>query len=148
MTTSNHLFAGAVIALTIKQPLLAAPLALMSHFVLDALPHYGHGGPGYGGLFKFKLTYLIEAFNLVGIPLLIYLLWGQSIWVFAAALLALSPDFVWVYRYFWYERYGSLPPGSRFTRFHHRIQWERPWGITVELLALVGLVALTSWLVA
>ena len=41
---TNHMVTGAVIALVVKQPALALPLAFLSHFVLDALPHYGERG--------------------------------------------------------------------------------------------------------
>jgi len=142
MTTSNHLFTGALIALTVRQPTLAVPLAFLSHFVLDALPHYGYDGEGYGYAFKHKLTYAMEAVNLIGVPLLLYLIWGQPVWVWLAAVAALSPDFMWVYRYFWFERKGLEPPAGPVTRFHKWIQWcEVRWGIAVEypFLALLAL---------
>jgi hypothetical protein len=41
VTASNHVVTGALIATAVAQPAAAIPLALASHFVLDALPHYG-----------------------------------------------------------------------------------------------------------
>jgi hypothetical protein len=41
MTGFNHGMAGAVIALTVKQPVLAVPLAFLSHFATDMIPHFG-----------------------------------------------------------------------------------------------------------
>ena len=144
MTTSNHLYAGAAIAMAVPRPLLALPLAVLSHFVLDALPHYGHpGAKGYLDVIKHRLTLLMESVNIIGVPLLVYLLMGQPWWVWMAAAAALLPDAVWVFRYVWYERYGSLPVGNLLTRFHHHIQWERWWGIMIEIPALLFLV----WLV-
>lgn len=150
MTTSNHIYAGAAIALAIKQPVLALPLAFASHFVLDALPHYGREGHGgYAEVVKYRLTLIFEAVNLVGIPLLIYLLWGQAWWVWAAALLAISPDFVWVYRFVRYERHGLELPTGRLTHIHIAIQrYERAWGVAVEIPVLVLLVWLVAGLVA
>lgn len=144
MTTSNHLFAGAIIALSVQQPAFAIPLAFMSHFLMDAMPHYGYEGRDYGKAFKHKLTFVMESVNIVGVPLLFYLLWGQSIWVFVAAVAALSPDFMWVYRYFWFERKGLPAPGGALTKFHHDIQrYERSWGILVEIPVLVSLILVT-----
>jgi len=40
MTLTNHLLAGAALAKLLPLP-LAIPLAFLSHFVLDALPHFG-----------------------------------------------------------------------------------------------------------
>src|SRR5690242_2115662 len=44
MTATNHALSGAVIALAVKNPVLAIPLAFVSHFVLDLLPHYNPPG--------------------------------------------------------------------------------------------------------
>jgi hypothetical protein len=149
MTTSNHIYTGAVIALAVQNPILALPLAFASHFVLDALPHYGYDGEGYGEAVKHKLTFVMESVNIIGIPLLVYLLWGQSPWVWLAAVLAISPDFMWIYRYFWFERKGLVPPAGPITRFHKRIQWcERKWGILVEvpflIIVILTVVRITS----
>ena len=143
MTTSKHLYAGALIALVIEQPVIALPLAFLSHFVLDAVPHYGHEGEGYGDVFKHRLTFVMEGINLFGVPLLLYLLLGQPWWVWASAIVALSPDFAWVYRYFWFERKGLKPPAGPVTRFHLAIQrYEVEWGIIVEYIVF-GLLAWT-----
>lgn len=150
MTTSNHLFAGAVIALTVKQPLLAVPLALMSHYILDALPHFGYkDAADLASMLRFRLTLIMESVNIIGVPLLIYLLWGNSVWVFLTALVAITPDFVWVYRYYWYDRFGLAVPLGRFSHWHSAIQWgERPWGIVIELATLMLLIGVTTQLVA
>jgi hypothetical protein len=41
MTATNHMLAGAVVAVGLQHPLLIAPIAVLSHFVLDGLPHFG-----------------------------------------------------------------------------------------------------------
>jgi hypothetical protein len=152
MTTSNHVYAGAAIAMAVKQPALALPLAFLSHFVLDALPHYGREGiHNFKGIFKHRTTVALESLNLLAIPFLIYLTWNQSWWVWLAAIVAISPDLSWVYRYLRFEWYGlDLPDiGSWFTRFHLAIQWcERKWGILLELPMLLGLVLLSVELAA
>ena len=53
---------GAVIAFTVKKPLLALPLAVLSHFVLDSIPHFGDNNQGVSkeGYFpRFKKAVLI-----------------------------------------------------------------------------------------
>lgn len=149
MTTSNHLYTGAAIALTVQSPLVALPAALLSHFLLDALPHYGYPGRGgYAEAFNYRATYFMESVNLVGVPLLLYLLWGKPWWVWAAAFLALAPDLVWVYRYVAYERKGWLPIGNLFTRFHNKIQWgEYTWGILIEVPVFVLLAMMLTEMV-
>lgn len=41
MIATNHALTGAAIAVVIKQPILAIPLAFVSHFICDAIPHFG-----------------------------------------------------------------------------------------------------------
>jgi len=140
----NHAAVGAGIALLVQQPALALLLAFLSHFVLDALPHYGiRGDEGYTALFKLRRTVVMVAFDIIGVAILTALLWGQAWYVFAAALLAISPDTIWLYRYFGFERFGKKPPKpGPITRFHQKIQWgERTWGVLIEIpLALCLLI--------
>lgn len=42
MTATNHALTGAVIALAINEPWLAIPLAFLSHFAIDAIPHWDY----------------------------------------------------------------------------------------------------------
>lgn len=137
MNTLNHSATGAVIAVVTGNPVAVLPLAFVSHFVLDALPHHGHpGNGGYPEALKHrKLTFFSLGYELIGFSILLFLLIGQPWFVWVAALLALTPDLKWPYRYWFYERKGNEPPEADIlTKFHQWIQWcERPWGIIVEI---------------
>lgn len=135
MTTANHVLVGTLIAVTVKQPALVLPLAFASHFVLDALPHFGYSGSGYGVAFRHKAFFAMEFFGLTGIALLLATsLYGFNL-VLLASIIAVSPDFEWVYRYFLYERKGLKPPKTFLTDFHKKIQWcERSWGMIPEII--------------
>ena len=148
MTTSNHLYTGAAVALTVQRPITGMVLALLSHFLLDILPHYGQKSESVISWFKHRATWLVEGLNLVGIPLLVFLLWGQPWWIFMAALLAIAPDITWIFRYLYYERYGLVASKYMLTRFHDRIQrWERPWGAAIEIVFFVSVVSVLFGLV-
>lgn len=41
MLVTNHVLSGAVVGALVRRPLLALPLGVASHFVLDATPHWG-----------------------------------------------------------------------------------------------------------
>lgn len=146
MTVSNHILAGSAIALTFKQPLIVLPLAFLSHFLLDAVPHFGYSRGGYKEIFTHKLSYAVLFLDIVGIAAVISTFVFASWLTFAAALIALLPDVVWPYRYFYYERNEIQEAMYRFTRFHEKIQWcERSWGIVVEVpLFVLGFVLLHS----
>lgn len=148
MTGLNHTLTGAVIAVWVKDPGLAIPLSFISHFILDALPHFG---VHYDDIFErnrdryFKMVTRTDFFFTLGLvivmPALLHTVVDWKV-TLACMLAAIAPDFIWMYR-FWYEvRHGRVLPRSRFSRFHKAIQrYERVWGIWVELgyASLMGL---------
>lgn len=139
MTATNHAITGAVIALVIKEPLLALPLAFLSHFVCDAIPHFGVGS--FAARDKrphvFRNILKADAFLLVLFFLLLWLLNAPFI-AYIGALLAGSPDLIWAYRYIFKEDFGKKPPPpmNLFNRFHVHIQWNETLrlGFAVELI--------------
>ena len=46
MLVTNHVLSGALIGGTIRRPLPAFTLGVISHFALDAVPHWGKFGSG------------------------------------------------------------------------------------------------------
>lgn len=138
MTASNHALTGAVIALTIKQPALALPLAFLSHFVLDALPHFGWDSDIFKrNQSKLFWTVLVVDILLLFTSFILITLETQIIsraTIIISMVLAISPDFAWVYRWFQEIKTRQHAPGNFTSKFHSRIQWcERPWGIVVEV---------------
>lgn len=116
MISLNHVLAGTAIGLAVKQPLLAAPLAFLSHFVLDAIPHWNYGDkPGS------KLWWKIWSADAVGSFLAILLLAlaapEVALAVIVGGVMAEFPDVFWVY----YLKAGK--PQYWFFRFHTWIQW-------------------------
>lgn len=149
MHAVNHAAVGAGIALAVKQPVLALPLAFVSHYALDALPHYGiRGDEGYRSLFRYRRTYLMVAVDVLGLLALAAIIRNQAWYVAAAAVAALLPDIAWPYRYFLFERKGVKPQRGLLTDFHNNIQWgERLWGIFIEIPLALLLIAGISQLV-
>ncbi|HEU5331494.1 MAG TPA: metal-dependent hydrolase [Actinocrinis sp.] len=41
MLVTNHVLSGAVVGALVRNPVLAAPAGIVSHFLLDAAPHWG-----------------------------------------------------------------------------------------------------------
>lgn len=133
MTGFNHTLTGTIIALSIKEPLLIAPMAFLSHFILDSLPHFGNHPKlvPYNSIFKIYLT--IEAVLCVAVLSTAIILspenWFILIWGAAWATL---PDFTWLLIK---EAPRSV---SWFFDFHNKIQWaERSYGWIFELVYLL-----------
>lgn len=150
MTATNHAITGSVIALAVKEPLLAIPLAFLSHFVLDAIPHYGL--EKFVGYKKHKKTFhkIISIDVVFLFAFLVFLfLAGAPFLVFACVFVACSPDLAWVYRYSLQERFGQNKPKprNRFNTWHVDIQTHTMKGLYIEvpygLAALAYVIAKT-----
>lgn len=149
MTATSHAAWGAAIGLVIKEPAIALPLAFVSHFILDGLPHIGLDE--LGGHLKNKTLFhkvlIVDATLLISF-LLFLLGSGASLLVFACVFLAGSPDFVWAYRYVFQERLGRSRQRAKnaFSRFHSKIQWSQTLkGAYVEVpLTLSALIFITA----
>jgi len=88
----NHALAGIGIALSVRNPLLVAPIALISHFLLDIIPHFHH--ESFGNTLRrpytrrFKQVLLFDTVVTIGITLLaLYFFGGESTRTFVLALL-------------------------------------------------------------
>lgn len=139
MTATNHALTGALIGLSISQPILALPIAFISHFVCDALPHFGLAS--YDERTKKTKTFH-RILYVDALLLLIIITWlfasGADVIVLACLVLAGSPDFIWAYRYIFKENFGKkpFPPMNILSRFHSRIQWSQTLipGFFIELV--------------
>jgi hypothetical protein len=136
MTATNHALSGATIGLLITQPVLALPLALASHFVLDAMPHFGL--EFYKSENKRKLFHKYLIVDAILLSLIIgFLLYSSVSWLVLTCLfLAGCPDFVQAYQYLTNPNFRKNPKEKShwFTRFHKNIQWsESVKGLVVEI---------------
>lgn len=153
-----HTVVGVVIALLVKQPLLVLPLAFLSHFVLDAVPHWDpligdlksqkFSGVGKEGLLIIATDFLI-AFDL-GLFFVWRALEGCSApdpalatTIFFAAIFANLPDGLMTPFIFFGKRWGWL---NAYVSFHSRIQTKLflPWGLLIQgaVIAIGLLIAL------
>ena len=140
MTTTNHALTGAMIATLINQPYLAIPLAFISHFVCDALPHFG-----IDMKFGSKSMYIwliLDGLTALGFAfLLLYLGVNNPILLAVSGFAAMSPDLSWLYygvknHLGVYKKYGPI------SKLHTNIQWyQKVPGIFVEF-AWAGLMLL------
>lgn len=135
----NHVVFGSLIGLTIKQPALAAPLALVSHFALDVIPHYGNDPKLIWRSKRYHQRILLD-----GIACLAYTAWlvllqppnlGLALW---CAFLALLPDLLWPITLY-IKDHGWF---RAFFKFHKAIQNESRPGIYVEIVWLIATTSL------
>lgn len=146
MTALNHAVTGALIGFVSGNPLMALPAAFLSHFVCDAIPHYGSVG-GKTWTKAFKLYLLTDALLCVMLAGLIAYRHPVH-WVLAAfcAFAATSPDLLWVKKFIYglkHKRQYKHTSKLDYALGSDGIQWfQRPIGAVVEVAWLVGIGAL------
>lgn len=136
MTAINHALTGAVIGLVVGEPLIAVPAAVASHFVCDALPHFGSSLPD-GVQLKTKSfrNYLIAEASLCMLLVAVLAIFQPQHWLLAAvcAFLATAPDLAWIDKYLKLRR-GQQWKRNGFAKFADGIQWfAKPIGAVVEI---------------
>ena len=150
MTATNHAMTGAIIGLSVHQPLLALPIALLSHFVLDAIPHYGSHLP-QEVLLKtkgFRQYLFIELLLCVALVVVLGTVQPKH-WLLAAicAFVAAAPDLLSINR-FLRVRMGKSYHPNVYSRFASAIQWfEKPSGAVVEVAWAAGCIVILAKLV-
>lgn len=142
MTATNHMLAGAVVATAIQQPLIVFPVVILSHFVLDTLPHFGvrEDAPSERNkhpLFRYVLV--IDLFLTAGLLLLLPSILNGAVswWVLILGMfLAWAPDLVWVREFFQSVKTNEDQERTNwFMKFHQKIQWfEKPLGLITEVI--------------
>lgn len=137
MTATNHTITGVLIGLSVHQPALAIVLAVLSHFVLDAIPHYSD--PKFSGR---RLAPILAIDATIALMLLgsLVVLQPQS-WQLAVVcgIAAASPDLMWFPRWLRDLRNKPAKPFNAIMRFHSRIQWaEKPYNYPYEIIWFLG----------
>lgn len=145
MTATNHALTGTLIGLAIGQPLIAIPVALISHFICDAIPHFRSSVKGDGFVkVNWFIPYLVSEVFLCALIVLILAIVQPVHWQLAivCAFVAVAPDLV-SYKRFKLARKGKPYTPGLYVRFATKIQWfERPSGAVVEIAWAAGCIIL------
>lgn len=137
MRAINHTVTGATIGAVVGNPLLALPLALLSHLVLDSIPH--SASSNHTSSF-FKIELMIDA-ALSAAFLLAIIMLGIDKWplLVACGVLGAAPD-IWWFPYWLQELKGKPRKLDKIGQFLSRIQWsETKAGYAVEAVWLIGI---------
>jgi hypothetical protein len=146
MTGLNHGLTGGLLAEVLPFP-IALPLAFVSHFILDAFPHYGipHRKRNKSTFWKIFFTFdTLATFSLA-----IYAIVAGHYKVFLCGLVATMPDYIWVGRVVRAGSFDLSQHDNWFNKWHAGIQkLEKPWGLWLELpltVVLFYIVMIRLW---
>jgi hypothetical protein len=147
MLLVSHTIIGVAIAVVIKQPLLAFPLAFLSHFLLDLIPHWDllegklNGEDFTGARGKDLLFILVDFLIGLGVGLLFaYRALPNTtlaVAILSSAFFANLPDGLLAPKVF----FGKDTLASYY-RLHHKLHTNcpLPWGIISQVVvATIGL---------
>lgn len=134
MTATNHVLTGVVIVTVVHNPVISLPLALVSHFALDVLPHFGDKSIGYDS-YKYKLILGSDIYLATICLVLLLLLTPVHMGVLImGGIIAAAPDLMWVPDFVAALRHRPRPAYGPIRKFHYNIQrYQRPKGALLEL---------------
>lgn len=144
MTATGHALIGTVIAAKFGNPALAAPLALASHFLADAFPHWDTGTHGRE---KTREKFIFESFLDVVLGFaLSYLLIefffpGTNVaYAFFIIIMAQLPDWLTA-PYLFFNKKGIFYASYKIQKvFDNRL--DKPWGFINQVAVIASLIAL------
>ena len=145
MLITPHAVAGATIGALLPNPLLAIPVAIGSHFILDSIPHWQETLAPYTPTRKTYIRIPFDAALALGLIALITHWHPESvslIWICAA--FANAPDLDTIVIIFPHLKRGLV---EKFWDFHCKIQLETSslWGVVTQVVLVAGcLVAASS----
>lgn len=118
-------------------------MALLSHYVLDSLPHFGVSEDTEirNGSKFFKSVVTIDTLLFVASWIAVPILCSSArvpVWLILACMgAAFLPDLAWLYR-FYKEQHSHADKKRKMhilNHLHHKLQWgERPWGVFIEVI--------------
>lgn len=145
MTATGHAIIGAIIAVKIGNPALSVPLALASHLLADAIPHWDEGT---NGKTKDKARIIKEAvidviFGFVLSYLLIFLLFPQTNLLYAFLIIIIAQLLDWLTAP-WY--FFGIKPFKIFYKFQKLFdnRMPAPWGIISQVIILALVIAIAK----
>lgn len=144
MTATGHAIIGTVIAATISNPVIAIPLALVSHFAADAFPHWDAGTNIDK---KSAKRFLSDTLVDVGLSfiisfVLLHFLFPQTSILYALVIILAAQFFDWgAAPYIFFD--WKFPPFTWFVDIQKPFnnKMDLPWGMVYQVIFLFFLVA-------
>ena len=143
MTATAHALIGASIASRIVNPAVGIPLAIISHFAADLVPHWDAGtNHKQKSAMRLKLEATVDV--LVGFTL-VFLIFRSSVepvYLFTMVIAAQLPD--WLEAPSWMFGF-KVPPFSWLDYLGHKLQsrMQLPWGLVTQVV-IVGMLVFLS----
>lgn len=147
MTATGHAIIGTVIAAKIGNPTLAIPIAIASHAVADAIPHWDTAThrkeKGKTRVLKEAALDVLFGFLLSFIILELLFPYVSLSYAFVVIIASQALDWLMAPYYFWNLKFAPFVWAYEFQKSIER-RLDKPWGIINQLILLILLVALAK----
>ena len=143
MTATAHALIGASLAAKIANPIIGIPIAILSHFIADLIPHWD-AGTNHRKKSMNRLRFEATLDVLLGFAMvfLIFRNLVDPIYLFVMVIAAQSPD--WLEAPSWMFNI-KIPPFSWLDWLGHKLQTrlQLPWGLITQVVT-VGVMILIA----
>lgn len=146
MTATAHALIGTVIAAKIGNPVLAVPIALASHLVLDMVPHWD---TAFDSDIKNRRRIFVETIVdvLLGFSLsysVIIFLFPQTnvLYAFLMIIVAQLPD--WLFAPYYFFGWKSFKWAYELGK-NTNINLDKPWGVITQIVTVSAVILLTKF---
>ena len=147
MTATAHAVIGTIIAAKVGNPALAIPLAIASHFVADAIPHWD---TGTNWREKNKIRFFLESFFDVALSFVLsYILIALFFptlkipYAFFIVVVSQLPDWITAPYLFFKIKIWPFREMYEFQRGFN-VRLDKPWGIITQVLILIILLIIAK----
>lgn len=143
MTATAHALIGASLAVKVVNPAIGIPLAIISHFVADLIPHWDEGtNHRQKSMTRIRLEATADVLLGFVLVFLLFRNFTDPIYLFAMVIAAQLPD--------WLEAPSAwfnikIPPFSWMDWLGHKLQSRLalPWGLVTQIV-VVGIMLLIT----
>lgn len=143
MTATAHALIGASLAVKFTTPQIGIPLAIISHFVADLIPHWDAGtNHRQKSLNRIKVEATFDVLLGFALSFLIFRNLVDPIYLFVMIIAAQLPD--WIEAPSWLFGF-KVPPFSWLDWLGHKLQTrlQLPWGLVTQVV-VVGLLLVAT----
>lgn len=148
MTATAHALIGTILASQIPNPLIAVPIAILSHIPADIIPHWDAGTHE-----DTKKRSLIRNEAIIDVVLgffvsylLAYFLFPETnlIYIFIMINASLLLDWLSAPCYFFKWRIFPFKQVCSFQQAHNH-KLDKPWGIITQVIVVVGMLVIAAF---
>lgn len=141
MTATSHALIGAIIAAKIGNPALAIPIAIASHIIADAIPHWDTATSRSKKTFKkmFIHSFFDVAIGFALSYLLISLFFPTTNLAYAFLIIIASQFLDWATALYYFFHFKAFKWVYSFQKLFNN-DLDLPWGLITQIVLVVALI--------